>query len=69
MVDEDVTAKYAELVVNVKIRNRLLLRILLKYKRSRSTLEVLYAGPLEEHRAKIQKSIELWRNGLHSLHQ
>ena len=32
-------------------------------------LEVLYAGPLEERRAKIQKSIELRRNGLRSLHR
>jgi phosphoenolpyruvate carboxylase len=32
-------------------------------------LEVLYAGPLEERRAKIQKGIELRRNGLRSLHR
>ena len=32
-------------------------------------LEVLSAGPLEERRAKIQKSIELRRNGLSSLHR
>ena len=32
-------------------------------------LEVLYAGPLEERQAKIQKSIELRRNGLRSLHR
>ena len=32
-------------------------------------LEALYVGPLEERRAKIQKSIELRRNGLRSLHR
>ena len=68
MVDEDVTTQYAELVVNAEVHNRLLPQILTEYQRSRSTLEVLYAGPLEERRAKIQKSIELRRNGLRSLH-
>ena len=69
MVDEDVTAQYTELVANAEVRNRLLPQILTEYQRSRSTLEVLYAGPLEERRAKIQKSIELRRNGLRSLHR
>ena len=69
MVDEDVTAQYAELVANAEVRNRLLPQILTEYQRSRSTPEVLYAGPLEERRAKIQKSIELRRNGLRSLHR
>ena len=69
MVDEDVTAQYAELVVNAEVRNRLLTQILTEYQQSRSMLEVLYAGPLEERRAKIQKSIELRRNGLRSLHR
>ena len=69
MVDEDVTAQYAKLVVNAEVRNRLLLQILTEYRRSRSMLEVLYAGPLEERRARIQKSIELRRNGLRSLHR
>ena len=69
MVDEDVTAQYAELVANAEVRNRLLPQILTEYQRSRSMLEVLYAGPLEERRAKIQKSIELRRNGLRSLHR
>jgi phosphoenolpyruvate carboxylase len=69
MVDEDVTAQYAELVVNAEVRNRLLPQILTEYQRSRSMLEVLYAGPLEERRAKIHKSIELRRNGLRSLHR
>ena len=68
MVDEDVTTQYAELVVNAEVHNRLLPQILTEYQRSRSMLEVLYAGPLEERRAKIQKSIELRRNGLRSLH-
>jgi hypothetical protein len=46
MVDEDVTAQYAKLVANAEVRNRLLLQILTEYRRSRSMLEVLYAGPL-----------------------
>ena len=45
MVDEDVTAQYAELVANAEVRNRLLPQILTEYQRSRSMLEVLYAGP------------------------
>ena len=69
MVDEDVTTQYAELVANAEVHNRLLPQILTEYQRSRSMLEVLYAGPLEERRAKIQKSIELRRNGLRSLHR
>ena len=56
-------------VVNAEVRNRLLPQILTEYQRSRSMLKVLYAGPLEERRAKIQKSIELRRNGLRSLHR
>ena len=63
------TAQYAELVVNIEFRNRLLPQILAEYQRSRSMPEVFYAGPLEECRAKIQKSVELRRNGLRSLHR
>ena len=69
MVDEEVMSQYAELVVDSTLRDRLLNQIVAEFHRSRSMLEALYAGPLEERRAKVHKSIELRRNGLRSLHR
>jgi phosphoenolpyruvate carboxylase len=60
--------RYADLVDDVEIRERLLGRILDEHDRTRRLLEVLYGGPLAEQRPRIGAMLDLRQQGLRELH-
>ena len=68
-VDTEVMQSYAALVDDTTIRERVLTRILGEYERTQQMLEILYGGPLDEHRPNVHGMMQIRREGLHRLHE
>ncbi len=68
-VDTEVMQSYAALVDDTAIRERMLTLILGEYERTQQMLEVLYGGPLSEHRPNVHGMMQIRREGLHRLHE
>lgn len=66
---EDIMQSYAELVVDVKIRDKFMSQILEEFRRTTLELKNLFGNDIQERRPHVTKSIELREPGLRILHQ
>jgi phosphoenolpyruvate carboxylase len=60
--------RYADLVADAGVRERVLGRIMEEHERTRELLETIYGGPLAERRPRIQRLIDLRQPALEPLH-
>ncbi len=67
--DPDLMRRYAALVADETIRERLMGLIEAEYQRTQTMLERIYDGPLSERRSKIHQQLALRQEGLRLLHE
>ncbi len=67
--DPGIMREYAALVTDVALRERILGMIEAEYRRTKTCIETLFAGPLETQRLNVNRFIAPRREGLATLHQ
>ncbi len=68
-VDMDIAAEYAALVEDPAVKDKLFGLIKSEYDRTKSCLEEIYGGPLEDRRPNVFSMQQLRRDGLRTLHR
>lgn len=67
--DPQVMSDYADLVEDKSLRSRIMSMIEAELTLTRSMVERLYGGPMNEQRPNVQRMIELRKSGLNILHR
>ncbi|NTV08535.1 MAG: phosphoenolpyruvate carboxylase, partial [Chlorobium limicola] len=67
--DPEIMHKYAGLVTDTTVRERILGMIEAEYQRTKTYIEILFAEPLETQRLNVNRFIAPRREGLAMLHQ
>lgn len=68
MTDPDVMRRYAALVEDGDVRDRMMKKIEAEWERTHRMLATLYGGPLSERRPNVEAMMALRREGLRHLH-
>lgn len=69
IADPAIMRRYAALVPDAAVRERVMSQIEAEYDRTREALEAIYGGPLAETRPRIHRTLELRRPALARLHE
>jgi phosphoenolpyruvate carboxylase len=67
--DPDLMTRYATLVEDDSIRDRVVSLMLEEYHRTRALLDEIYGGPVAERRPQISRSLAVRTDGLRRIHE